>query len=191
MNVIASHPRTISRYRPWDRWGREESRITAEQDAETLAVVERAFNDRFQGTRSLEDHIKSINELSVQAPLLRKKPKSMFREIMDKALGKLLTTSQTERLQKHLEDLYREIRKAWSLSFYEALVIRSLYILSYALLLGLETRAIINGQRRIRTPSRSLLSAVACLILAFIWGSSQFGSSSGSSAIESRSETNS
>ena len=189
MNVVASHPRTISG--PWGRWPRKVSRITAEQDAETLAVVERAFNDRFQGTISLEDHIKSINELSVQAPLIRKKPKSISRKITDKTLGKFLTTSQTERVYRRLEDLYFESRKAWSLSLYEALLARFFYILSYALLLGLETRAIINGQRRIRMPSRSLLSAVAFLTLAVIWGSSQFDFSWGSSAAGSKSESDS
>ena len=191
MNVLASHPRTIPKYVPGEEWARGLSRITAEQDAETLAVVERAVNDRFQGSRSLEEHIGSMNELPVQPPPQPKRPKSIFRKIIDKALGKLLTTAQTERLHKRLEDLYVEARETWSLSFPEALLIRFFYVLSYTLLLGIETRAIINGQRRIRMPARSLLSAVALLTLAIIWGSSQFDFSWGSSAAGSQSESDS
>ena len=186
MNVLASHPR----YLPWlSLVGC--SRVTAEQDTETLTVVERAFNDRFQGTKSLEDHTASINELPFRPHPRRKRLNSIFRKITGKALGKFLTTSQTEVLHKRLEDLYRDIPIAWSLSFYEALLIRFFYILSHALLLGLEIRAIINGQRRIRMPSRSHLSAVAFFTLVIIWCSSHFGFSWGSSAAGSKSETNS
>ena len=185
MNVLASHPR----YLPWLYLG-DFSRVTAEQDAETLAVVDRAFNDRFQGSRSLEEHIGSMNELPVQPPLQPRRPKSILRGIIDKALGKFLTTAQTERLHR-LEDFCVEARKTWSLSFPEALLIRFFYILSYTLLLGLETRAIINGQRGIRMPSRSLLSAVAFLTLIIIWSSSHFGFSWGLDAIRSESETES
>ena len=48
-------------------------------------------------------------------------------------------------------------------------------VLSYALNLAPEIRATVNGQRHIPMRSRSLLSAIAFLTLAVIWGSSQFG----------------
>ena len=123
MNVLASHPRRVT----W-KWRNDHTSVTAEEDAETLAVVERAFNDRFRGMKSIEDHIKSINKLPVESPRPQKRPKPMFREIMDKALGKFLTASQTERLYRRLEDLYLEARKTCSLSFYEALLLRVFYV---------------------------------------------------------------
>ena len=106
MNALACHPRRIRipEVRRYYKFS-----ITAEEDAETLDIVERAFNDRFQGTKSLEDHIKSMNELPVQPPLRRKRPQSVFRKTVAKVLGTFLTASQTERLHRRLEDLYRQI----------------------------------------------------------------------------------
>lgn len=167
MNVFASHPRILglNKFREFE--------ITAEQDAETLAVVERAFNRTVQGTKSLDDHIK----LSDEVPPQQHKSISALQKRLQKALGILLTPAQKELLHDRLEDLYLELKKVWSLSFYEALLMRFIYVLSYALLLILEILAFIKGHKRIPTPSRSLLSAVAVLMLAFVWGSSQPGSS--------------
>lgn len=186
MNVLASHPRC----QKW-KWPENYFSVTAEEDAETLAIVERAFNDRFQGTKSLEDHIKSINELPVQPPLRRKILQSVFRKTVSKSLGAFLTASQRKLLRERSRATYHKIRNIWSLSFAEALLTRFLYILSYALLLCLEIRAIINGQRRVPIPSRSLLSAIAFLTLAIIWGSSYFGCSLGSSVAGSKVERDS
>ena len=88
MNVLASHPRCQMWNYPDDDFS-----VTAEEDAETLAVVERAFNNRCQGTKSLEDHIVSIDEPSVQSPLRRTIPQSVFRKTVSKSLGVFLTAS--------------------------------------------------------------------------------------------------
>lgn len=178
INALASHPRLLD----WVFNTGPGHSITVEEDAETLAVVERAFNERFQGTKSLEDHIESIestNEVILQSPPRHHRPMSTFRKMSEKALGILFTPTQTELLRDRLRVLSFDIREIWSLSFYEALLMRFVYILSYTLLLISEIRTFIRGHKRIPTPSRFLLSAVALLLLALVWGSSQMGLSWG------------
>ena len=172
MNAFASHPRFA--IKPSDFYSFE---ITAEQDAETLAVVERAFNRRYRDKKSLDDHIILGDALALQPLQPEDIPRSMLRKTLDKFLGIYFTPTQTENLHIRLRGLYLEIKQAWSLSFYRALLMRFIYVLSYALLLILEILAFIKGHKRIPTPSRSLLSAVAVLMLALVWGSSEVGSS--------------
>ena len=183
MNVLKSHPRNLDLY----GFGS----IIAEQDAETLAVVERAFNLRFQGTKSLEDHMKLSDGFALQLPQQEDKPVSALRKTMQRALGIIFTPTQIDVLHKRLRGLYLELKQIWSLSFCEALLVRSFYVLSYALLLALEILAFVKGHKRIPTPSRSLLSAVALLSLALVWGSSQMGFSLGSITARSKSEMDS
>lgn len=166
MNAFASHPRFAINPLEIGIFA-----ITAEQDAETLAVLERAFNLRFQGTKSLDDHIKLSAALVLQPLPPKDKPWSMLRKTLNKFLGIYLTPTQTKTLHKRLRGLFFEIKKAWSLSFYEALLVRLIYVLSYTLLLGLEILAFTKGHKRFPTPSRSLLSAVAVLMLALAWDS--------------------
>ena len=144
---------------------------STDEDAKTLAVVERAFNEKFQGTKSIEDYI-STNLSNEQAFQPSSGLYESFLELLQTALGILFTPSQRDHLHHRLRDLYHDIRHIWSLSFYEALRMRSFYVLSYALLLAIETVAFIKGHRRIPMPSRYLLSAVAFLALALMWGSS-------------------
>ena len=153
--------------------------ITAEEDAETLAVVERAFTLKFQGTKSLDDYLNLSNEVAPQPPSRRERLISLLQETFEKVLGTFLTPTQTELLLDHLKRLYKDIRKLWSLSFSEALLMRSLYVISYALLLAYEIYALIKGRKRIPMPSRFLLSTLAFLALAVICGSSRGGFSWG------------
>ena len=142
---------------------------TAEQDAETLVVVERAFNVKSQGTMSIEDYLNSSEEIAPQHPSRRDKFTSMLQNTFKKALRIFLTPSQTELLLNYLKPLYRDTREIWSLPFHEALLMRSMYVLSYAILLAYELHAFIKGHKRIPIPSRFFLSALALLALAFIW----------------------
>lgn len=185
-HAIAPHPRIGEEQYGYGLYG-----ITAEEDAETLAVVERAFNIRFQGTKSLEDYLKLSNQCTLQPPPPQDKPISAVQKMLRKALRIFLTPTQTTALLAYLEGLYREFRKIWSLCFYEALLMRFLYVSSYALLLVLETCAFIKGHKRIPTPSRFFLSAVAVLMLALVWGSSQMGFSWVSITARAKSETDS
>ena len=188
INSLASHPRELKYLYGMSLLSYD---VTAEQDSETLAVVERAFNLRFQGTKSLEDHIKPSDGFALQLPQREDQPVSALQRTMEMALGIVFTPTQIDVLRKRLMGLYLELKQIWSLSFYEALLIRSLYVLSYALLLALEIFAFVKGHKRIPTLSRSLLSAVALLSLALVWGSSQMGSSLGSNTTRSKSEMDS
>ena len=174
-NAMASHPRALDlRLDVYGcEWIRED--IGAEQDAETLVVVERAFNLKFQGTMSIEDFLNSSKEIAPQPPSRRNKFTSMLQRTIKKALSIFLTPSQAERLLNYLESLYRNTRKIWSLPFHEALLMRSIYVLSYAVLFAYEFLAFIKGRKRIPMPSRFFLSALALLVLAFIWGTSSQG----------------
>lgn len=179
VNASASHPCPID-HNNWIR------KVSAE---ETLAVVERAFKLKFPGTRSLEDHLKLSDEHNLRPSPQPEYPVPVLRNTFGKALELVLTPAQTESLHDRLRKLYCDMRKIWSLPFYEALLVRSIYVLSYALLLAVETNAFIKGHKRIPMPSRSLLSAVALLLLAIVWGSSQTGITWGSITGQSKSET--
>ena len=169
-NVVAPHPRTFDYVYMW-----RGMHIGAEQDAETLVVVERAFNLKFQGTMSIEDFLNSSKEITAQPPSLRVKLTSMLQETFKKALGIFLTPSQTQRLLNYLKPLYRDTREIWFLPFHEALLMRSIYVLSYAILFAYEILAFLKGRKRIPMPSRFFLSALALLALAVIWGNSSEG----------------
>ena len=167
-NVTAPHPRQAAYCEGFRRIGD----VTAEEDAETLAVVERAFRLQAQSTNNLTVHEpscelepQSLNEIGDAIPA----PQNIFK----KAFGSFLTYYQCSLLGGHSR--YRsgyEIRNLWTLSFHEALLMRFFYVLSYVLLLVLGILAFIQGEKRIRMLSRTVLSAVALLLLAYIWGTS-------------------
>ena len=192
-NEFAPHPRSLENWRDDSSYNCDPPRsVTAEEDAETLAVVERAFNLKFRGSRSLlKDYIQLSDEPTLQPPPWQDEPVSIIRKTLEKALGIVLTPTQTRLLCDRLRVLYLAIREFWSLSFYEALLMRLIYVLSYIILLALETLAFIKGHKRIPMPSRSLLSAAAVLMLALVWGSSQMGVSWGAITAGSKSETDS
>ncbi len=168
IHALGPHPRDIG-FIPKTM----QHRVTAAEDAETLAVVERAFNLKLQRTKSPEEEINIYDEVALQPPLRRVKLASALQNIFKYALRIFLTPSQTELLRHHLYHLYHDLRRTWSLSFYEASLMRFLFASSYALLLTLELHAFITGYKRVPMPSKCFLSAVAFLALVLMWGSSQ------------------
>ena len=138
-------------------------------------MVERAFNRKFQGTMSIEDYLNSSKEITPQLPPPREKSTPMLQKMLETTLKIFLTPSQTELLLKYLKSLYRDTREIWSLPFREALLMRCMYVLSYAILFAYELLALIRGHKRIPIPSRFFLSALALLALAVIWGASLGG----------------
>ena len=190
-NALASHPRDVC----IDQWKHRDLKITlkitANEDAETLAVVERAFKERFQGTMSLEDYYNLPDEVVPHSFSRRQKLISMLQMTIEKALRIVLSPTQIESLRDHLWILYYKARRIWSLPFYEALFMRLMYIVSYALLLAVELHALIKGHKRIPMPSRYFLSALAFLALALICGSSQMGVFWGQTTVDSKTEVGS
>ena len=163
-NLIASHPRHLD----WP----PNSDIAVEQDTETLVIVERAFNRKFQGTMSIEDYLNSRKEIAPQPSPTREKSTPPLQKALETALRIFLTPSQTELLFNYLQPLYWNTRKIWSLPFHETLLMRSMYVVSYAILFVYEICALIKGRKRIPMPSRFFLSALALLALAVLWGTS-------------------
>lgn len=163
-HALALYPRL-----EWDKM------ITAYEDTETLAVVERAFHLKFHGTKSIEDFLESSVETAPQPPSRLGKLALVLQKTSRKVLETLLTPTQTELLLNHIQRLHHDTRDIWSLPFHEALIMRSMYVLSYAILLAYEIQAFIKGHKRIPMPSRFILSALAFLALALIWGSSSEG----------------
>ena len=169
-HALGSHLRKIEGYYSC-YYGRY--RFTADEDSETLAVVERAFTLKFQGTKSLDDYLDLCNEVAPQPPSRRDRLMSQLEKMLGKALGVIFTPSQIELLHLQFRELRYDIQGVWSLSFSEALFMRCFYVISYALVLAYELNTLIKGRKRITMPSRFLLSALAFLALAVIWGSSQ------------------
>ena len=151
-NAVASHPRFFGDpFKPLH--------ITDEEDAETLAVVKRAFNLKFQGTESFEDYI----DPSIQIDCPPSTRRERFILAIQSAHKKILEFIFSRFIPYEAQDL-------WHLSFTEALLMRSIYIVSYFLLFAVEAVAFATGQKPIPKPSRTFLSAVAVLMLAIIWG---------------------
>ena len=165
-NVTAPHPRIFT-HCCWER----KRRVTAEEDAEILAVVERAFRLKVHSTDALTVHEPS-SELEPQSLNQESEAMPVLQNTFKKALGSLLTYHRRPILIRHSRHHYYGIRDLWSLSFYEALLMRFFYVLSYVLLLVLGILAFIRGDKRVRMPSRTILSAVALLLLAYVWGTS-------------------
>lgn len=170
-HALGSHPRIAELYHAYYNI----TMITAEEDAETLTVVERAFHLKFQGTKSIEEFLESGDEITPQPPSRLDKFILVLQNTFRKALRIFLTPTQTEELLYPIKDLHLEIREIWSLPFHETLLMRTMYVLSYAILLAYELQAFIRGHRRMPMPSRFILSALAFLALAFIWGFSSQG----------------
>ena len=167
-NVALQHPRFCG---PCGGLARCAGGVTAEEDAATLAVVEQALRLKSQSTTiSKEKEPKCIFE--VESPDLEDKTTPIPQNIFEKAVGFLSTyytpVPHGHRVRPHV----RGIGDLWSLSFYDALRMRFFYVLSYALLLAVSIIAVIQGKNRVPMPSRTIMSAVALLLLAFIWGSS-------------------
>lgn len=120
-NRAASHPR-IFQTKPHQLFFDSFS-ITAEEDAETLAVVERAFNLKFKGTKNIEDFLMTNNELECGTPGLQDSTTPLLQRYFDKTLRFLFTPSQIKFLRRHLRPYYLDLREIWSLSFYETLLI--------------------------------------------------------------------
>ena len=171
-NAMASHPRCLMLFHYHED---QLQVIGAEPDAETLAVVEQAFNHRFQGTMSIEGFLNSSKEITPQPPSPPEKSTPKLQKTFETALGIFLTPSQTKRLLNYFAPLYHDTQKTWSLPFHEALLMRSMYVLSYAILFIYEVHALIKGHKRIPMPSRFFMSALALLALAVICGTSSQG----------------
>ncbi|KAL9121112.1 MAG: hypothetical protein Q9187_002336 [Circinaria calcarea] len=152
-NAVASHPRN------WKSNWLRLPKVTAEKDARTLAVVKQAFDLKFQGTENFEDYIDSSGQIDYHPPTRREKFTSTIQRAHEMILGFIFT-----RFIPH------EVWNLWRLSFFEALLVRSIYVLSYFLLFAVEAVAFATGQKPIPKPSRTFLSAVAVLMLAIIWG---------------------
>ena len=88
-NASVLHPRTVEL--ALASWEDLECRITTEEDVETLAVVERAFNQKFQGKESIENYLNASDEVAPQPPSRYERLMSMLQKTLDKALGIFLT----------------------------------------------------------------------------------------------------
>ena len=159
-NALSSHPRSLNILNSFTVF------ISDEEDAETLAVVEKAFKLKSQGSTSQEDYNESSDEVTLQPLPQQSHPMSAPQKHFAKVLGIIFTATQIRLLHDRFKGISHDIQKIWSLSFYEALLMRFIIVLSYALLLALETHAFIKGHKRIPMPSRSFLSAIALLLLA-------------------------
>ena len=168
-NVTAPHPRYFPYLERFSHGHFDE--VTAEEDAETLALVERAFHLKAQSTTNLKQYDPNCG-FEVQSPNRGLKTMPVSPNMFEKALGSLFTYYRPLLRGHRVPPHYRAINALWSLSFREALLMRFFYVVSYVLLLALEIIAFIRGHRRVRMPSRTVLSAVALLLLAFIWGTS-------------------
>ena len=165
-NVTARHPRSA-----YCRWRHKQCQITVEDDAETLAVVEQAFHLKAQSTTHVKEHEPKCG-FEVQLHNHEGKTMPVPQNMFEKALGSLFTYYRPPLHEHRVRPRYHNIDNLWSLSFYEALLMRFFYVLSYVLILALGILAFIRGDKCVRMPSRSILSAIALLLLAFIWGTS-------------------
>ena len=171
-NAFASHPRfPPKRYLSISLLiESKRHRVSAKEDHETLAVIKRAFNERFKETMKFEDYVDPVQEVNESLLKPQKEDKSSILHVIEKALRLILTHEQLSILKERLKDSYLNMKQIWSLPFSEALIMRFLYVLSYALLLSIEVTTFVKGKKQLRMPSRKLLSVIALMILPFAWG---------------------
>ena len=159
-NVLSAHPRYSNKGYKY---------YTAEDDAKTLAVIERAFNLKFQGSKRFEDYEDTSPEIDEQSPTPLEIAVPSLKMLVMWLRSIIITPYQIRGNWAY------SIHRLWRSSFQEALLIRFFYVLSYFLLFGLELLALATGAKQVPRPSRSLLSAVAVLLLALVWGFSWWG----------------
>ena len=166
INAFASHPRRVG----WDIRLFVSDRISAKQDEETLAIIERAFNEKFKGAQKFEDYLDPIREVKAEPQISQEEPDSLLLCFIEKPLRLILTHEQLSLLKERLKNPYLNMKKIWSLSFSEALIMRFLYVLSYALLLSIEVKAFLKGKKQLQMPSRNFLSILAIMLLPIAYG---------------------
>ena len=159
-NVRGPHPRTprflysfLWYYRPC------EYQYNTGQDIEMLDVLKRAFNHKFQGTISFEDY-EDVSPAMIDIPSARQESRATI-------LERLRFIFMLHITRKHW---YHKLCDLWKLPFHEALLMRFFYVLSYFLILATEGLAFAIGAKSFPKTSRSILSAVAVLVLVLIWG---------------------
>lgn len=171
-NVSGRHNRVLAYFRSNSNPGGRRWFVTAEADVQTLAVLENAFNARFQGRENMKDYTLFRDQSAPSSSLGEDESSSFPRKFINMLLGKIMTSEQSRRLQFHLSWYKNDIPRFWPKPFHKALLVRFVYILSYAMIIIMAASAFIKWNRRIQIPSRTLLSAVALLMLAVVWGSS-------------------
>ena len=170
------HPRTIYSY----FWSGQSDLVSAEQDIKTLELLKRALHleeedlEGFERNDILSYEIDKCNK-SLTFPT---KATSTSRAALQEWLCYILTPHQIKLLRSSIEDFKWNSRRLWNASFYETLLIRFFYVISYFMVFAMEIMAIIRGQKRFSVPSRSHLSMGAVLLLALIGGLSFLGQSS-------------
>ena len=154
--------------------------VSAEQDIKTLELLKRALHleeedlEGFERNDTLSCEFDKCNK-SLTFPT---KATSNLRAALQEWLCYILTPHQIKLLRSSIEDFKWNSRRLWNASFYETLLIRFFYVISYFMVFAMEIMAINRGQKRFSVPSRSHLSMGAVLLLALIGGLSFLGQSS-------------
>lgn len=170
-NVSGRHNRDLAHFD--SRVDRVTKRfVTVEEDVQTLAVLEKAFNLRFQGRENIKDYTLPRDKSAPSSSPGDNKTPSFPRKLLNRFLRLVMSPEQSRRLQARLSYYKYDIKRLWVMPFHQALLVRFVYILSYAIIIVMEASAFINWNRRIQIPSRKFLFTVASLMLAVAWGSS-------------------
>ena len=170
-NFLSPHPR-----RYWEkesRWWFDQMTglVSCEEDGESLAVVKEAFEHHFPNCESFDDYEDpsirdkvSAKELLLQGPeKCRDKVTDLFQDPFAKFLNLFYRDGQglmSRSLHRCLHDLWH------SSSFFDLLLMRFLYMVSYTLLLCISLQNLATSIVSLPRPSRTVLFAVIFLMLA-------------------------
>ena len=143
-------------------------KISKKAEAETLAVLERAFHQRFQGKKDIEEYKYHSKRSAETRPIETIRP-TTWKERLLESTAEIFDLPAQIKLLKYR--FHKIPWRSWRRSFFQCVLIQFTYILSYGILFIVEISAFIWELRRFPMPPRILLSAVAVLVLAVVLSS--------------------
>ena len=187
-NMLALHPRNfsdegrlpigheqklVSQFAPWMK-----TLVTIEEDREALAVVKQAFELQYPTSGKFENYEDPVDEFKAMAD------KSAFQRLqswVDSIISMLQDspTEITDLLYRHgliSGMVRRQLHDLWCSTFADLLLMRFLYVVSYALLFFFSLQELAVGNAPFVRPSRTALFMTTASILALTWIASRLSS---------------
>ena len=175
-NMVALHPRTYDHLQHLSspinghttHLSPMKIQVSSEKDVESLTIVREAFERQFPNSGKFDDY-KNTG------------PQRLKSGSYDRAAGILqdLVTGFLDLLHRQglmSGSLHSHLHDLWHSSFSDLLLMRFLYVVSYALLLWVSLQELATGTISLPKPSRTIALVTIAVPVALIWIASLLGS---------------
>ena len=164
VHAVGKHPRG-KRYLPWSFFENDYWEISASDDEHVLGILEEAL-----AKLSLDEAATSAR---TRASILMEPTKAGFLISTRKALSwihdRLMDIPQIRKVRRVVRGLWYELYWHAKLSFQQGLYVRLGYVLSYLVLVILESISFIFWLKSLPRPSKGALWAGVLLMIAVVW----------------------